>query len=82
MLLRCPWLRALPQGLLISAMALSIGCRHKPTTAAAAPPPPAIAPAPPRLAPLHLFLLPPALPPRQPQLRIHRQMQILSAPIR
>ncbi len=51
MLLRCPWLRALPQGLLISAMALSIGCRHKPTTAAAAPPPPAIAPAPPPVSP-------------------------------
>jgi rare lipoprotein A len=44
-LLRRPWLRALPQGLLLSAMALSTGCRHKPTTAAVAPPPPAIAPA-------------------------------------
>jgi rare lipoprotein A len=51
-LLRCPWLRALPQGLLISAMALSIGCRHKPTTAVAAPPPPpAIAPATPPVSP-------------------------------
>jgi rare lipoprotein A len=44
-LLRRPWLRALPQGLLISAMALNVGCRHKPTTAAVAPPPAAIAPA-------------------------------------
>ncbi len=51
MLLRRPWLRALPQGLLISAMALSVGCRHKPTTAAAAPPPPAMAPAPPPVSP-------------------------------
>jgi rare lipoprotein A len=42
-LLRRPWLRALPQWLLISAMALSTGCRHKPTTAAVAPP---LAPAP------------------------------------
>ena len=62
MLLRRQWLRALPQGLLISAMALSIGCRHKPTTVAVAPPP-AIAPAaPPGRAPLHLSRLPPALP--------------------
>jgi rare lipoprotein A len=44
-LLRRRWLSALPQGFLISAVALSIGCRHKPTTAAIAPPPPAIAPA-------------------------------------
>jgi rare lipoprotein A len=42
-LLRRPWQRALPQGLLISAMALSIGCGHKRTTVAVAPPP-AIAP--------------------------------------
>jgi peptidoglycan lytic transglycosylase len=54
---RRPWLRALPQGLLISAMALSIGCRHKPTTAAAAPAPPAIAPATPPVSPA-----PPPLP--------------------
>jgi rare lipoprotein A len=50
-LLRRPWLRALPQGLLISAMALSIGCRHKPATAAAAPAPPPIAPATPPVSP-------------------------------
>jgi rare lipoprotein A len=50
-LLRRPRLRALLQGLLISAMALSIGCRHKPTPTAAAPPPPAIAPAAPPVSP-------------------------------
>ena len=50
MSLRRPWLRALPQGLLISAMALSTGCRHKPTTVAVAPPP-AIAPAAPPVNP-------------------------------
>jgi rare lipoprotein A len=49
-LLRRPWLRALPQGLLIIATALSIGCRHKVTTVAAAPPP-AIAPAAPPVNP-------------------------------
>jgi rare lipoprotein A len=52
-LLRRPWLRALAQGLLISVMALSTGCRHKPNTAAVAPPPalvpatPSVSPAPP-----------------------------------
>lgn len=50
MLLRRPRLRALPQGLLISAMTLSVGCRHKPTTVAVAPPP-AIAPATPPVNP-------------------------------
>jgi rare lipoprotein A len=49
-LLRRQWLRALPQGLLISAVAFSIGCRHKPTTVAVAPPP-AIAPATPPVNP-------------------------------
>jgi rare lipoprotein A len=49
-LLRRPWLRVLPQGLLISAMALSTGCRHKATTVAVAPPP-AIAPATPPASP-------------------------------
>ena len=50
MLLCSPWLRALPQGLLIIAAALSIGCRHKATTVAVAPPP-AIAPATPPVNP-------------------------------
>ena len=50
MLLRRPWLRALPHGLLISVAAFSIGCRHKPTTVAVAPPP-AIAPATPPVNP-------------------------------
>jgi rare lipoprotein A len=64
-LLRRPWLRALPQGLLISAMALSIGCRHKPTTAAVGPPP-AIAPAAPpanSAPPVASASSPPASPP-------------------
>ena len=61
MFLGRPWLRALPQGLLISAVAVSIGCRHKPTTAAVAPPPPAVAPDTPPVN--HAPSLPSAAPP-------------------
>jgi rare lipoprotein A len=48
-LLRRPWLRALPQALLISAMVFSVGCGHKHT--AIAPAPPAIAPSAPPASP-------------------------------
>ena len=44
---RCRWLRALPRGILVTAIAFSTGCRHKPAPVAQAPPPALSPPAPP-----------------------------------
>jgi rare lipoprotein A len=51
MTLRRLWLRTLPRGILITAIAFSTGCRHKPVPVAQAPPPALSAPVPSSSAP-------------------------------